>query len=154
MIECSFEDGGKAHLRHITVNALVIKDHQLLLGKRGTYKGKPLLESGKWGFLGGFLGRDETMEQAVQREIFEESGWKIKDLTLLKINDNPGRPAEDRQNVDVIYVAQADTQTPKENEEITHLQWFDLDKLPKAEEIAFDHYDSIKMYLDTISLYE
>ena len=56
MIICSFENGNKTSLRHVTVNAIVIKDNQVLLGKRGTFNGKPILESGKWGLLGGFLG--------------------------------------------------------------------------------------------------
>ena len=56
MITCYFENNNKAFLRHVTVNAIVIKDNQVLLGKRGTFNGKPILESGKWGLLGGFLG--------------------------------------------------------------------------------------------------
>ena len=55
MITCSFENGDKTSLRHLTVNAIVIKNDQILLGKRGTFNGKPILESGKWGLLGGFL---------------------------------------------------------------------------------------------------
>ena len=36
-------------LRHLTVNAIVIRDNQVLRGKRGAFKGKPLVESGKMG---------------------------------------------------------------------------------------------------------
>ena len=75
MITCTFEDDVIAKLRPVTVNAIVIKDNKILLGKRGTYNGgKPLLEAGKWALLGGFLSRDETIEQALRREIKEESG--------------------------------------------------------------------------------
>ena len=55
MITCTFENKNKASLRHVTVNAIVVKDNQVLLGKRGTVNGKPVLESGKWGLLGGFF---------------------------------------------------------------------------------------------------
>ncbi|EKE13757.1 MAG: hypothetical protein ACD_12C00835G0001 [uncultured bacterium] len=51
MINCFFENNNKASLRHITVNAIAVKHNQILLGKRGTFKGKPILESGKWGLL-------------------------------------------------------------------------------------------------------
>jgi len=130
MIICIFENNNKASLRHVTLNAIVIKDNQVLLGKRGTLNGKPILESGKWGLLGGFFERDENLVQAVKREVMEESGWKIEDLQLLRINDNPQRPKEDRQNVDIIFFAKAIQQVKTFDEEIKELKWFDLDKLP------------------------
>lgn len=146
MITCTFENNNKTSLRHITVNAIVLKNNRVLLGKRGTFKGKPILESGKWGLLGGFFGRDENLIEAVKREVMEESGWEINNLKLFKINDNPNRPKEDRQNVDIIFIANAFKQTGVSDEEVSRLQWFDLEKLPLKEEIAFDHGDSIELY--------
>jgi len=147
MITCVFENNNKTSLRHVTVNAIVLKDNQILLGKRGTLNGKPILESGKWGLLGGFFDRDENLAQAVKREVMEESGWEINNLQLLQINDNPNRPREDRQNVDIIFIAKAVKQVKSSDEEVKELKWFDLDKLPPKELIAFDHGDSIDLYL-------
>ncbi|MFA6533018.1 MAG: NUDIX domain-containing protein [Patescibacteria group bacterium] len=146
MITCTFENGNKTSLRHVTVNAIVIKDSQILLGKRGTLNGKPILESGKWGLLGGFFNHKENLVQAVKREVMEESGWEINNLKLLRINDNPNRPHEDRQNVDFIFIANAIKQVGVSDEEVSRLQWFDLDKLPAKEEIAFDHGDNLELY--------
>ncbi|VVA43291.1 NUDIX family hydrolase [Candidatus Roizmanbacteria bacterium] len=146
MITCSFENGNKTSLRHITVNAIVVKVSQILLGKRGTFNGKPILEFGKWGLIGGFFDRDENLVQAIKREVMEESGWEINDLKLFRINDNPNRPMEDRQNVDIIFIANAVKQTGKSDEEVSHLKWFDLEKLPTKEEIAFDHGDNLELY--------
>ncbi|MDO9028394.1 MAG: NUDIX domain-containing protein [Candidatus Roizmanbacteria bacterium] len=146
MITCTFENNNKASLRHITVNAIVVKNNQILLGKRGTYNSKPILESGKWGLLGGFFGRDENLIKAVKREVMEESGWEIDSLQLFRINDNPQRPKEDRQNVDIIFIANAIKQIKTSDEEVSKLQWFDLDKLPAKEEMAFDHGDNIEFY--------
>ncbi len=146
MITCTFENNNKASLRHVTVNAVVIKDNQILLGKRGAFNGKPISESGKWGLLGGFFNHKENLVQAVTREVMEESGWEIENLQLFRINDNPNRPHEDRQNVDVIFIADAVKQVKTSDEEVSKLQWFDLDKLPSKEEIAFDHGDSLEIY--------
>jgi len=146
MIICNFEDGGKANLRHITINALVIKDNKILLGKRGTFKGKPMLETGKWALLGGFLGRDETLKEAVKREVKEESGYNIDSLMLFRVNDNPNRPREDRQNVDIIFIAHANNKVQGSDEEVTNLQWFDLDKTPPMDQMAFDHGEHIELY--------
>lgn len=146
MIVCTFESNNKTSLRHVTINAIVVKDNQILLGKRGTFNGKPILESGKWGLLGGYFNRDENLTQAIKRETMEESGWEINDLKLFRINDSPNRPKEDRQNVDIIFIANAVKQIKASDEEVSKLQWFDLDKLPAKQEIAFDHGDSIELY--------
>ena len=146
MITCYFENNNKAFLRHVTVNAIVVKNNQVLLGKRGTLNGKSILESGKWGLLGGFFNRDENLVQALKREVLEESGWEIDNLQLFRINDNPNRPKEDRQNVDIIFIANAVKQIGVSDEEVNKLEWFDLDKLPTKEEIAFDHGDSLELY--------
>lgn len=146
MITCTFENNNKTSLRHVTVNAIVIKDNQVLLGKRGTLNGKPISESGKWGLLGGFFDRDENLTQAVKREVLEESGWEIENLKLFRINDNPNRPKEDRQNVDIIFIASAIKQIKTSDEEVSKLQWFDLNKLPPKEEMAFDHGDNLELY--------
>ena len=147
MITCSFENGDQVNLRHVTVGAIVIKEDKVLLCKRGTFNGKPILESGKWALLGGFFDRDETLVEAAKREVMEESGWEIDDLILLRINDNPNRPKEDRQNMDMIFIAKATRKVGSHDEEVRETQWFDLDKVPKKDEWAFDHYDSFSLYM-------
>ena len=146
MISCTFENGSKTSLRHVTVNAIVIKDGKILMGKRGTYNGKPILESGKWALIGGFFDRDETLEQSVKREVLEETGWNIDNVKLFRINDNPNRPKEDRQNVDIIFITQAKEKVGESDEEVTETEWFALDSLPPRDQIAFDHADSIELY--------
>lgn len=142
MITCRFENDNRASLRHVTVGCLVIRDSQILLAKRA----EGLLEAGKWCLLGGFAERDETMSETAVRETLEESGWSIQNLRLLRINDNPFRPGEDRQNIDFIYLADADKQIGEKDWESDELRWFPLDALPPVEEIAFDHLDSIELY--------
>lgn len=142
MITCTFENGNQNSLRHVTVGCLVMKDGKILLGKRA----QGLLEAGKWCLLGGYVNRDETIEQAGIRESMEESGWAIQNLRLLRVNDNPDRPHEDRQNVDFIYVADAVEKTGEKDWESDEVVWYPLDALPPENEIAFDHMDSIALY--------
>ncbi len=148
MINCTFENGNiaKPGLRHITVPVIVYRQNEILLGLRGTKNGTPILESGKWGLLGGFFDRDETLVEAASREVMEESGWEIKTPQLFIINDSPNRPMEDRQNVDMIYIAEAILQTGTHDEEVKELRWFDIDNLPSDDQIAFDHALAIKLY--------
>lgn len=150
MIKCTFENGNIAApgLRHITVNAIVIQNIQVLLGLRADVKGLGMKEIGKWALIGGFLSRDESIVDAVKREVMEESGWEIDQLSLFRINDNPNRPHEDRQNVDMIFIANAVKQVGTNDEEVKELRWFPLDQLPSADQIAFDHGQDMQMYLD------
>jgi 8-oxo-dGTP diphosphatase len=142
MIRCTFEHGHKASLRHVVVDGIVVKDGQILLVKRS----KKLLEGGKWALPGGFMDRDETVAQTVSREIMEETGWTVKDLQLFRINDNPSRPGEDRQNVVFIYLCTSTEKTGEPDWESDEQQWFDLSKLPDNDQIAFDHAASIELY--------
>jgi 8-oxo-dGTP diphosphatase len=81
-----------------------------------------------------------------RREVHEETGWEVGELTLLRINDNPDRPHEDRENVDFIYFGEAVRQTGEPDDETADMGWYDLDALPDREMIAFDHADDIDAY--------
>ncbi len=150
MITCTFENGKVASpgLRHITTSNIILRNNQVLMCLRGSKNGHPILESGKWGLLGGYMDRDETIIEAVRREVHEESGWTIKNIQLFRINDNPNRPMEDRQNVDFIFIAEADHQIEQFDEEVLELRWFSLDALPPADQIAFDHGQDLELYLE------
>src|SRR3989344_968422 len=102
MISCQFENGNKASLRHVTVDSIILNEGRdsILLVKRAPHLSNP----NKYALPGGFLGRDETAENAAQREALEETGYQTKVIGLFRINDNPNRPKEDRQNVDFVYL--------------------------------------------------
>lgn len=146
MISCTFENGNKAQLRHVVVDILVLDSNKLLMVKRA--KGIPA--EGKWGLIGGFMNLDETLKQAVAREIFEETGYRVKDITLLTVIDNPNRHPKDgeRQNVAFVFFCNAGKKEGEPDWESTERKWFDFENLPKEEEIAFDHFEMIKLYLD------
>ena len=145
MITCTFEDGGTGALRHVTLTAFTVNKERTkyLLAQRSGKFSEPF----KWGPPGGFLSRDETIVEAVAREAEEESGWKVQVLTLIRVNDFPNRPKEDRQNVDFLYLCEAIEETGNHDSEIDSVKWMSIDELPKPEETAFDHYDNIRLCL-------
>lgn len=142
MITCFFESGDKVSLRHITAGSILYKDNKILLVKRADF----LLEGGKWCLPGGYLDRDETLEQGVLREVKEESGYEGKITGLLRINSNPNRPKEDRQNVDFVFLMEAGNNVQEPDHESVEIKWFRLDDLPPVAEFAFDHYDNVILY--------
>ncbi len=148
MITCTFENGNVASpgLRHVTVNAIVIKDGLVLMGLRAEVKGLDMPEAGKWALIGGYFDRGETLIEGIKREVQEESGWEITKVRLFRINDSPDRPMEDRQNVDMIFVAEAVKQVGDSDREVAKLHWFPLDALPPMDQIAFDHGEDLELY--------
>jgi len=147
MIRCKYENGDEVGLRHVVTGVLIVKENKVLLEKRGTFRGKPLSESGKWSMVGGYLDRNETLEEGLRREIKEEIGWEVGALTPLHVNSNPKRRSDqERQNVAVIYFASPLKQETVNSEEVADLKWFDLNRLPSEEEFAFDHYDELLLY--------
>ena len=147
MITCYFEDDNKASLRHVVADVIVLKDDKILLGKRS----EKIIEGGKWGLIGGYMERDETISEGASREVLEETGWTIKDLTLIDINDQPERDHEDRQNICFAFYCTANQEVSKPDWENTELKWFDLNDLPPDELIAFDHLKTINKYRQQIS---
>lgn len=145
MITCKFEDGGAGKLRHITVNVLVLNKERthILLARRSAKFSEPNLLTPP----GGFMGRDETATDAALREGLEETGYELQNPTLFRINDNPNRPKEDRQNVDMIFFAEAGDHTSTHDSEITNVQWYELANLPSPAEFAFDHFENVSLLL-------
>ncbi len=144
MINCTFENGNKASLRHVVVDAICLKENKILLVKRS----KKVLQHGKYALPGGFLNRDETSRQAVLRELMEETGYTGKIVKLIKVLDNPNRKNEDRQNVSFIYQINVGSKVGKSDDETKSVHWFSLDSLPAATDFAFDHLEIINSFLN------
>lgn len=147
MVHCTFENGNQASLRHVTADTIVVADGKILLVKRA----KGLLGAGQWALPGGYIERGETIKAGAIRETLEETGWKLKDVMLFQINDNPNRPHEDRQNVTFIYIATAAQKSGDADSESDEQRWFDLTDLPSDEQIAFDHSSCIRLYREHLA---
>ena len=65
------------------VAALIKKNNKFLLAKRSTDKDDVV---GKWEFPGGKVQKNETEEEAIEREIKEEFEMEIKAITFLVNN--------------------------------------------------------------------
>jgi len=143
MITCTFENGRRASLRHVVVHAVVEKDGALLLVRRAPH----LLEGDKWGLPGGFLDRDESLSDGILRELREETGWEGQVSALLRINSRPDRPGEDRENVAFDFVVTPVRRVGEPDEESSAVEWVPLDRLPPLHTLAFDHGDTVHLYL-------
>ena len=105
----------------------------LLLVNRGCEPFK-----GKWALPGGFVGIDEELEDAVARELAEETGLVNVTLKQMHTFGECGRDPRGRQ-ITIVFmgVATEGLNKIKAGDDAAEVRWFDIEKLPK--DLAFDH---------------
>ncbi len=96
--------------------------------------------AGHWAFPGGFMDMDETCEQAARRELLEETGISIGNLTWGWLADAPERDPRGRV-LTAMYYAFVNTQiVAVAQDDAAECQWFPLNELPP---LAFDHAECL-----------
>ena len=84
-------DASKYDRPSATVDIILIKDKRVLLIRRG---GHPCL--GKLAFPGGFVEMNEDVYTAAARELYEETGLKVRSLRQLNVASKPDRDPRTR----------------------------------------------------------
>ena len=128
-----------------TATAIIeFPNNQILLIKRGT-----VVFRGYWALPGGKVEAEETIEDAVVREVEEETGLKVE--ITRKIGEyhysgiNNGIEYDYYPTCFLVKVIQGKIRRQKG--EIELIKLFDLDKIP--ENLAFKHSAMIKDYIRT-----
>ncbi|MCX8065887.1 MAG: NUDIX hydrolase [Candidatus Hydrogenedentes bacterium] len=125
----------------VTVDALVFRrreggEWEILLIKR---KYEPF--AGFWALPGGFIEDDETLEEAVERELYEETSLKEVQLTQLRAFSKPNRDPRGRTiSIAFVGVLTQDVSLQPRSD-AKEIGWFPIADLPN---LAFDHDEIIK----------
>lgn len=119
----------------VTVDVVIVtraKKPRVLLIRR---KHEPF--EGCWAIPGGFVDIDEPLDDAACRELFEETGVKVKHIEQLHTFGDPKRDPRGR-NIAVAYIAQVNPADlrPCAGDDAAEVGWFSLARPPK---LAFDH---------------
>jgi 8-oxo-dGTP diphosphatase len=112
----------------VGVAIIIFKDGKILLGEDLTKGGEPL-----YGVPGGHWETNETLSEAVKREVLEEAGIEIQNLKLISVYDF-FRPDKNKRYVTIGF--KADYKSGKLKDESRHTRknwgWFATDNLPSS----------------------
>ena len=106
--------------RRIGVVAFIEREGALLLERRADF--------GTWGVPGGALDEDETIEEAIAREVHEETGLTAVSIELLGVFSDPSRIIEYNDGnvyrlLTVAFVVGVGTGEPRISEESLELRF-------------------------------
>jgi 8-oxo-dGTP diphosphatase len=114
----------------LSVDAVWLRSGRILLVRR---RRAPF--QGRWALPGGFVERDETVEEAVARELTEETGLIARPIQIVGVYSGPDR--DPRKPVTTIAFRMAGhAGPPTGNDDAAEARWVPLTEVGH---LAFDH---------------
>ena len=133
----------------VTVDAVVFTrtgdKTKVLLINRGKEPFK-----GEWALPGGFIDMHEELEDAVVRELAEETGLVGVRLEQMHTFGAVGRDPRGRQ-ITIVFmgIATKGQDKIKAGDDAAQAQWFDIEKLPSN--MAFDHNEVVRFAIEKLT---
>lgn len=78
-----------------------------------------------WGLPGGFLQAKEQAENAIERELLEETGIRIENVEMFRVRTVA-------RHIEILFRATASDKGSVNSKEIIELGWYGLDELPSG----------------------
>ena len=118
-----------------TAGALCVQDGRLLLARR---KAEPF--RGRWDIPGGFLEEGEAPLDGLRRELKEETGLDVEPERFLGVwMDRYGGDSTAEATLNMYWTARIVGGDQQPADDVSELRWFDRDRLPGADELAFEN---------------
>lgn len=127
------------HLRSMVGNEKVImvvagaivfdKENRVLMQKRS--------DNGEWGFPGGFMDLNESIQDTARREVYEETGLGLNDLELFGIYSGPKYDktfsnGDQVSLVQIVFICKSYSgELVERNDESLENKFYSLNDLPK-----------------------
>jgi 8-oxo-dGTP diphosphatase len=123
-----------------TVDAIIQNSSSILLVKRrkDPYKNHFALP-------GGFVNEGETIEEAIEREIYEETSLEVHPIDILGVYSDPKRDPRGHM-MTVVFIVLIIRGNPAAGDDAKEISWIPIEKLNNIK-IAFDHKLVICDYL-------
>ena len=114
---------------NLGVGGAVVKAGRLLLVRRASRRGR-----GNWQIPGGFVEQDETLEQAVVREVAEESGVTAEVEGVLGIR-NRSDPDSDNSTYVILALRPVSGEPTPDEHEVDRAGYFSLEEIDALEQV-------------------
>ncbi|MBU7016878.1 MAG: NUDIX hydrolase [Theionarchaea archaeon] len=124
----------------VTVDAVIVEKGKILLIRRGRPPYKDF-----WALPGGFVEYGETVEDAVVREVKEETGLTCDVVRLTGVYSAPDRDPRGH-TISTAFVMKVKSGDVSPGDDAAGASWFSIQELP--DKIAFDHGQIIKEALN------
>lgn len=127
----------------ITVDAIIVAENfsqtmiLLIQRKHGPFEGV-------WALPGGFVEMEETLKDACNRELFEETGIRVDDLNQFFTFDAVHRDPRHRTITTVFWGRIVETVEVAGGDDAAKADWFPIISLPP---MAFDHAEIIHKFV-------
>ncbi len=114
----------------ITATAVITKGDEVLLGKKpkdiGPYPNTWILPGGGIDF------DNETAEEALIREINEETGLNVKNIKphIFITDKEPNKKGVETYYVHLVYLAEYDSGEIKAGDDVEYLEWIPIKQIP------------------------
>jgi 8-oxo-dGTP diphosphatase len=130
----------------LTVDAIILRKESGQLSILLIQRDKPPFE-GKWALPGGFVDINETLEEAIERELWEETGLTGIHLHQLHTFSALGRDPRGR-TISVAYYGFMDAlMTPVSGDDAREAKWIAISNIPM---LAFDHNQIVDLALQRL----
>ncbi|MCR4322914.1 MAG: NUDIX domain-containing protein [Candidatus Azambacteria bacterium] len=109
----------------VSVNCIIVKDGKVLLVQQN----RPEDVRGKWSVPGGKVNQEETFEDAVKREVKEETGLNVIGSERLSIKQE-----KPHQTVKHIFKVEAEGEVVFPEDELMDAKWFSPEEIRKIKD--------------------
>lgn len=113
----------------VGVGAVVLRGRQVLLVRRAS---EPL--RGQWSLPGGMLELGETLRQAVEREVLEETGLRVRVDEVIEVFDSIIPDADGRTQFHYVlidFLCHSQSGEPRAGSDVSEVTWAGVDELER-----------------------
>ena len=103
----------------VVTNAIITHRGKILLGKKEEKEGHPI--SGEWHFPGGHIDQGEEPEEAVVREVKEETGLDVEVHQLVDVTS--GTHSDNDVPLQIIFHCEAENDDAEPKDDLTDVKW-------------------------------
>lgn len=113
----------------VVVKAIITSNGKILVGKKEETEDHPISE--KWHLLGGHLEKGEQVEEAIKREIEEETGLEVDIHQTVDVMTYAWDSGE-KDSVQVLFHGESSSMNAEARDDLQEVKWVEPSKLPET----------------------